>query len=185
METFQAMNKRASLKKRLSSRPVEKEKLNKVLEAARIAPSGRNRQPWRLIVVQDKKTIQNLAARAFSEANVQVKDAPVIIVICANPADAIAMHGREYYLFDCALAMENILLAATDLGLATNAMTGVDEDQVKKILGIPGEVRFVATTPLAYPAGNSYDEAAKEKLGERTRLELKDMVYSNAWGKPY
>lgn len=185
METFDAIKKRASLKKRLSSREVEQGKILKVLEATRVAPSGRNKQPWRLIVVNDKKTIETLTSRAFSEANAMVKEAPVIVVMCANPGDALVTHGRDYYLFDCGLAVENMLLAATDLGLATNAMTGVDEDELKKILGIPNEVRFVVATPLAYPAGDSYDKAAQEKLGERTRLSLQEMVYSNAWGKSF
>ena len=185
METFITINKRASLRKRLSSREVEQEKINKILEAVRVSPSGRNKQPWRLIVIKDKKTIETLVTKSFSEANIPAKEAPVIIIMCANPSDALVTHGRDYYLFDCGMAMENLLLAATDLGLATNAMTGLDEEELKKILGIPDEVRFVAATPLSYPAGDSYDEAAQEKLGERTRMSLQEMVYSNSWGKPF
>ena len=59
----------------------------------------------------------------------------------------------------------------------------LNEDELKKILGIPEEVRFVVATPVAYPAMDSYDEAAKEKLDQRTRKDLQELVYLNAWGK--
>ena len=81
------------------------------------------------------------------------------------------------------MAVENMLLAATDLGLLTHPMTGVNEDELKGILGIPFEVRFVAATPLAYPAEGSYEEAVKERQSQRTRKDLKELVYSNVWGK--
>lgn len=182
METLETINKRASLKTRLSPRNVEQEKIEKILHAARLAPSARNNQPWRFIVVKDKETIGTLASRAFSERNAVVREAPVIIIACANPSDDLIVGGREYYLFNVALAVENMLLAATDLGLVTHPMTGVDEDELKKVLGIPDEVRFVVATPLSYPAEGSYEEAAQERLSQRTRKDLRELVYWNAWG---
>ena len=116
--------------------------------------------------------------------NLMVREAPVIIIACANPSDDYVIGGREYYLFDVAMAVENMLLAATDLGLVTHPMAGVNEDELKRILGIPPEVRFVIATPVAYPAGGSYEEAAQEKLSQRTRKDLKEMVYVNDWGTP-
>lgn len=176
METLEAINKRASLKMHLSARDVEREKIVKILDAARLAPSARNRQPWRFIVVKDKEVIETLASRAFSEANLVVREAPVIIVACADPSDAV---------LDVALAVENMVLAATDLGLVTHLMGGLDGDELKNILGIPQEVRFVIATPLAYPAEGSYEEAARERLSQRTRKDLQELVYSNAWGRPF
>ena len=81
------------------------------------------------------------------------------------------------------MAVENMLLAATDLGLVTHAMRGVNEDELKKILSIPPEVEFVVATPVAYPAEGSYEKAATERLSQRTRKDLHDLVYSNTWGK--
>jgi len=185
METLEAIHKRASLKLRLSPRAVEQEKIDKVLEAARVAPSARNTQPWRFIVVTDRAIIENLVSRAYTETGQMVKEAPVIIVACANPSDDQTRDGKEYYMFDVALAIENLILAATDLGLVTHIMIAVNEDELKKILGVPPEVRFVAATPLSYPAGDSYDKAAEEKLGERTRKVLQEFAYTNTWeGKP-
>ena len=185
METSEAIDKRASLKTRISPRDVEQEKIAKILDAARLAPSAGNRQPWRFIVVKGRENVEPLVSRAFNEVNFAAKEAPVIIVACANPSDDVVVGGREYYVFDVALAVENMLLAATELGLATHLMTNLDEDELKKILGIPTEVRFVVATPLAYPAEGSYEEAAQERLSQRTRKDLKELVYLNAWGKSF
>lgn len=185
METLEAINRRASLKTHLSARDVEQEKIAKILDAARLAPSARNRQPWRFIVVRGREAVETLVSRAFSEVNQVVREAPVIIIACANPSDDMVTGGREYYLFNVGLAVENMLLAATDLGLVTHPMTGVNEDELKGILGIPHEVRFVIATPLAYPAEGIYEEAAQQRLSQRTRKDLQDLVYSNAWGEPF
>lgn len=185
METLEAINKRASLKTHLASREVENEKIARILEAARLAPSARNTQPWRFIVIKGKENVENVVDTAFMGMNQLVREAPVLIIACANPRDDDIHEGREYYLFDVGLAMENMLLAATDLGLVTHPMTAVYEDKLKEVLNIPAEVRFVVATPLAYPAEGSYEKAAREKLDQRTRKNPKEVVYSNEWGKPF
>jgi len=184
METLETISKRASLKPNFSEREVEKVKITKILEAARLAPSARNSQPWRFIVVSGKKKVENVVTKAFFGFNQAVKDAPVLIIVCANPKDDDIHEGREYYLFDVGLAVENMLLAATDLGLVTHPMTAVNEVELRKVLHIPEEVRFVVATPLAYPKGGSYEEAAQERLSQRTRKGLNEIVYSDVWGKP-
>jgi len=187
MEIFETIKMRASLKTKISPRKVEPEKVNKILDAARLAPSARNFQPWRFIVLNDKERIETLVKGAFAEGNSVFNKAPVIIVACANPEDGIARDGKEYYLHDVGMAMENMLLAATELGLVTHPATGLNENgeaELKRILGIPDEVRFVVATPVAYPDEGSYEEAAQERLNERTRKDLKEIVYLNAWGKP-
>lgn len=185
METLEAINMRASLKTHLSSRDVEPEKITRVLAAARVAPSASNRQPWRFVVVQGREAVDALVGGALSETNQMLRNAPVIIIACANPGDDAVIGGREYYLFDVAVAVENLLLAATDLGLVTHLIARVDEDKLKHILAIPGEVRFVIATPLAYPAEGSYVEAAKERLAQRIRKDLRELAYLNVWGQPF
>ena len=185
METLEAINKRASLKTHLSTRDVEREKIVKILGAARLAPSARNNQPWRFIVIKGKKNVETVVDKTFMGMNQVVREAPVLILACANPSDDDIHEGREYYLFDVGLAVENMLLAATDLGLVTHPMAAVHEDKLKKELHIPDEVRFVVATPLAYPAEGSYKEAAQEKLSQRTRKDPKEVVYTNEWGKPF
>jgi nitroreductase len=184
MDTLEAISKRASLKTHLSAREVEQEKISKVLEAGSLAPSGRNQQPWRFIVVKGKENVEKVVTTAFFEFSQVFKEAPVLIFLCANPGDDDIHEGREYYLFDSGLAFENLLIAATDLGLVTHPMSSVNEDKLKEALNIPDEVRFIAATPLSYPSADSYDEAAKEKLGNRTRKSLKEIAYSGKWGNP-
>ncbi|MFC1901855.1 nitroreductase family protein [Chloroflexota bacterium] len=185
METLDAIKKRASLKSRLSSREVEPEKINTILEAARLAPSARNMQPWRFIVLKDKAIIDKAVKAAFGQGNAPMGQAPVIIIACADPDDDVIRDGKEYYLHDVACAMQNLVLAATDLGLATHMAAGIDEAELKKVLGIPEKVRFVLATPVAYPSEGSYDEASRERLGERTRKEMKEITFLNGWGQPF
>ena len=184
MDTMETIRKRASLKAHLSPRGVEPEKINKILDAARMAPSGRNMQPWRFIVVRGKEKVENLVTRAFSEANQVAKAAPVIIVACASPREDIG-GGRDNSLFDVGLAVENLLLAATDLGLVTHTMRGINQDELKRLLHIPDDVGFVVATPLAYPTEGSYAEAAQERLRSRTRKSLNEVAYSNVWGESF
>jgi nitroreductase len=133
-------------------------------------------------VVQDRHTIEKLT-QAFSESNHVIIDAPVILIACARAGDDVIRDGREYYLFDVGLAVGNMILAATNLGLVTHLMTAFDEVQVKQILHIPEDVRVVVATPLAYPVEASYDEASQERLSMRTRKCLDELVYYNNWNE--
>jgi nitroreductase len=112
-----------------------------------------------------------------------IRQAPVIIIACARPGDDVMHDGKEYYLFDVGMGVANMLLAATDLGLVTHLMAAFDEGEVKRILHIPDDVRVVIATPLAYPLEASYNEAAKERLGQRTRKDLKEVAYFNKWSE--
>jgi nitroreductase len=184
METFEVMRKRCSLKTHLSPKEIKQEVINKIIEAACLAPSARNSQPWRFVVVTGKENVENVVTKAFFEFNRVVKEAPALILACANPSDDDIHEGREYYLYDVGMAVENMLLAATDLGLVTHPMTAVNEDELRRVLQIPDKVRFIVATPLAYPREGSYDEAAREKLSQRTRKGLKEVAYLNRWGTP-
>jgi nitroreductase len=181
METLQAIQKRCSLKGHCSGKEIEAEKLNKVLEAARWAPSAHNYQPWHFIVVQGRQAVETLVDGAFSEKNWVARSAAAIIVVCAKPGEDVIEAGKEYYLFDLGLAVENLLLAATDQGLVTHLILRFDEAKVRQILQIPEEFRVVIVTPLAYPAEGSYDSAAQERLGERTRKLPGEVVHYNKW----
>jgi nitroreductase len=78
--------------------------------------------------------------------------------------------------------VQNLLLAATDRGLATHLIASFDEAAVKRVLRIPDDVRVVVLTPLAWPDAASYEEAAAERLSQRTRLPLEEVVFEGAWG---
>jgi len=170
MNVFDAIRKRRSIRK-YKETGVEQEKLNTVLEAARLAPSATNKQPWAFIVVTDPHVKEQLRSSYDEEWFIK---APVIIVGCAVPDQAWRRNdGEEYWMVDVAIAMQNIVLAATELGLGTCWIADFDEKAAKEALRIPEDVRVVAMTPLGYP-----DEEKGPVMG---RKPLNSIVHYNQW----
>ena len=130
---------------------IEEEKLNYILDAFRLAPSAKNLQPWKLVVVKNNKIIKDLAIACNNQTFLE--EAPVIIAACANEQEAYGVMGgyMNSYPIDIALALEHLILAATEQGLGTCWIGAFKEQLVKDILGVPDEVRVVALTPLGYP----------------------------------
>ena len=170
MDVFEAVKTRRSTRK-YKDTTVEKEKLSKVLEAARLAPSAANHQPWSFIVVSDKTIRQSL----FSAYSRQwFVDAPIIIVACGFPDKGWRRKdGEKYYPIDVAIAMQNLILAAHEMGLGTCWIAAFDEKKVKKALDIPKNVRVIAMTPLGYP------DEVKGPITERKSLE--EIIHYNKW----
>ncbi len=164
MDVFQAIQSRRSVRA-YQDREIEKEKLDKVLEAARLAPSANNRQEWKFIVVKNKDTRERIAEAASSQAF--VGQAPVVIVACATETQSIMTCGQLRYTVDVSIAMSFMILQAQELGLGTCWIGAFDESGVKEILDIPDDIRVVAMTPLGYP---SQDPAA------RPRKEVEQIV---------
>jgi len=182
METLDAIRLRCSLKTKLLDREVSPDAVEAVLRAACLAPSARNTQPWRFVVVRGRAAIDALADEALPEASAVIRRAPVILAACARPSDGAVVGDRPYYLYDVGSAVQNLLLAATDLGLVTHLIASFDEAALKRVLAIPDDVRVVVLTPLAHPDAASYAEAAAERLSQRTRLPYDEVVFEHAWG---
>ncbi len=170
MNVFEAIRKRSSVRNFLD-KSIEEDVLISVLEAGRLAPSAKNRQEWRFIVVRDL----DLKRKIGEAANEQgfVGEAPVILVACGVTDGYIMTCGQPSYPIDVAIALDHISLAATELGLGTCWIGAFNEDKVKDILGIPKEVRVVELMPIDYPVFNS----AKEK----NRLPLDKIVKYDKW----
>jgi nitroreductase len=157
--------------------PVPKNVLQRILKMASHAPSWGNRQCWRFIVVDDptnkafisKETADPRLAQACEEA-------PCLIVLCAVPSESLSDNGIDYYVFDAALAMENLVLAAATEGLGTCILGSYHEGKIKRLLGVPKAVRVVAITPLGYPA---------ETPVPTSRKPLSEQTYRNGWGSSY
>jgi nitroreductase len=170
MGVFEIIRKRRSIRL-YEEKPVKQEKLNRVLEAGRLAPSADNRQPWRFIVATDEKIKEKLRAAYDEEWFVS---APVIIIGCAVPKEAwVRMDGQEYWMVDVAIAMQNMILVATELSLGTCWIADFDEEAARKALKLPHSVRIVAMTPLGYPA--------EEKRPVRNRKSLSEIVHYDSW----
>ncbi len=131
---------------------IEEEKLNYVLQAFRKAPSAKNLQPWKLVVVKNKKIINDLAIACNNQTFLE--EAPILIAACAKEDEAYGTMGgyMNSYPIDISLALEHLILAATEQGLGTCWIGAFKEQLVKDILKVPENVKVVALTPLGYPA---------------------------------
>ncbi len=151
--------------------PVEKEKLERVLDAARLAPSARNMQEWRFIVVRARETREALRDAANNQAF--VAEAPIVIAGCANKSDHVMRCGQPSYPIDVAIATAHLVLAAAAEGLGTCWIGAFDENEVRRILMIPSDIRVVELLTLGYPT----DSAAAAK----NRLPLREIVRYDRW----
>jgi len=149
MDVFSAMSQRRSIRA-YQDRAVEEEKLLRVLEAGRLAPSAKNRQEWRFIVVKDLETRRKLVSAAMGQKFIE--QAPVTLVGCAVDTDYYMPCGQLAYTVDVSIAFSFMMLEATELGLGTCWLGAFYEDVVKDILNIPDAMRVVAMMPLGYPA---------------------------------
>jgi nitroreductase len=159
--------------------PVEPEKLRACLEAARVAPSAHNTQPWRFIVVDDPTIKNRLAAAAFSGIYTSSKfaaRAPIILVLLARPGGAAAKVGSKlqripFHLIDMGIAGEHVVLQAEELGLATCWMGWFSYRKVRKVLEIPRTFKIIALMPLGY--------AEKRPTREPPRKTYEEVVVFN------
>jgi nitroreductase len=128
---------------------VEREKIRKVLDAARLSPSADNRQEWKFIIVTDNQTKAKLAGTTLGQPF--LAQTPVIIVACATQTDHIMLCGQSAYTMDVAIACAYMTLQATELGLGTCLVSAFREYEVKTILNIPEHYRVVSMMPMGYP----------------------------------
>jgi len=168
MTVFEAIQKRYSCRA-YQDRPVEREKLDKIFESARQAPSAKNLQDWRFVVITDKKRKQQAAdctnqAKAFGQAG-------AMIAACSVCKDTMRC-GQQIAPIDVAIALEHIALMATELGLATCWIGSFDTEKVRQVLEIPGNVAIIELMALGYPANGGK---------QTTREPMKNIVCYDKW----
>jgi nitroreductase len=192
MDVFQAIHTRRTVRK-FSDRELEWDKVAQVLEAGKAAPSAGNLQPWKFIVVADKAK-----KRALADASLQqwwLETAPILIVVVADVERTKQFYGirgeRLYSIQDCSAAAQNMLLAATALGVGSAWISAFEEEAVNRALGIPTEARAQAIIALGYqseepkeaPKNPLYNVVFLEKFGNRVRDPLRSYFgqYSHIW----
>jgi nitroreductase len=129
--------------------PIEKEKLDRVIEAARLAPSAKNLQDWRFVIVTDEKLRKDVAMACNEQ--MFIATAPAVIIGCSN-SDYTLRCGLKIASIDVSIAMEHIALAATAEGLATCWIGSFYPEKLKPVVGIPDRVEIVEVMPIGYPA---------------------------------
>ena len=167
MECLDLLFQRRSIRK-YKHQDIPDDILKLILNAARLAPSAHNRQPWHFIVVKDRALRKELSQWRWSKFLIE---APVVIVGCGNP-----MKSSKYWMIDVAIALQNLVIAATLLGLGTCWIGDFKEEIVKELLRIPNEWRVVALIAVGYP-DESPESPRKKPLSIITSL--------NYFGNPF
>lgn len=169
MDVFEAIKNRRSIRA-FERKPVSEEHVEKLIDAARHAPSAGNIQPWEFVIVRSREVKQQLSVAALNQ--VFIEEAPVVIVVCANEARSGQGYGSRgvnlYCIQDTAAATENMLLAAYALGLGACWVGAFREEMVRKVLNTPTHVRPVAIIPVGYPS---------KKPTPRRRRALEEVVH--------
>jgi len=195
VELFEAIKSRRSIR-RYTSDPVDDKKVEAILEAGRWAPSWANTQCWRFIVIRDPeikaKVADTLAKIKLPDkvmenpATAAIKTVPVVIVVCAEIGKSGSKPGPgggggeyitdkgDWFMFDTALAVQNMVLAAHALGLGTVIIGAFDAVQAEKVLGVPEGYRVVILFPVGVP-----DQEGKAP----PRKELSEITIRDRWGK--
>jgi len=159
MTVLEAIRRRYSCRA-YQDKPVEQDKLDSVFEAARLAPSAKNTQDWRFVVVTDKE-IKRQVAETTNRPDVFEK-AGAIVAACSN-SDDVMRCGQAIGPIDVAIALEHIALQAAELGLATCWIGSFYTDKVREILDIPADVAIIELMALGYPA-DSKKEPQREPM---------------------
>ena len=150
MKVLDVIRKRYSCRA-YQEKSIEQDKLDIILEAARLAPSAKNTQDWRFVVVTDRD-MKSQVAGTTNRPEVFEK-AGAIITACSN-SDDVMRCGQAIGPIDVAIALEHISLQAADLGLGTCWIGSFDADKVRQILAIPDDLIIVELMALGYPAGS-------------------------------
>lgn len=169
MDVFEAIKNRRSIRE-YTGKDVSKDLIEKLIDAARMAPSAGNTQPWEFMVIRNPQTKQKIAEAALGQKSIET--APVVIVVCANLQRSASRYGGRgetlYCLQDTAAAVENLHLAAHSLGLGTVWVGAFNEAEVEEIFQLPPQVRPVAIIPVGYPA---------DKPNSPPRRDLQNIIH--------
>ena len=173
MEFYDVIKTRRSIRQ-YKSTEIPEDVLNRVLEAARIAPSGSNRQPWKYILIKNPELRKKIAT--LSGGQPWIAEAPIVVVACGSDIkyDRGGYMGEMSFLIDSAIGLTHLILAAREEGLGTCWIGLFDNDSIKELLEIPPGWNVVGVTPLGYPKDSTWTFPGKRK-------EIKEIVSVDEW----
>ena len=170
MNIYELIKKRKSVRN-YKPKAVEKEKLERILNSALLAPSAKNKQEWRFVVVSDKEKREKLSIAAKNQNS--LSEAPIVIACCAETDNYEMTCGQKSYPIDLSIIIDHITLLAVEEGLGTCWIGAFHENEAKKILDIPDNVRIVELLTLGYPS----DDSIKKK----NRLSFNEVIKYEKW----
>ena len=168
MNVYEAIRTRYSVRGYLPT-PVTDEQVNRVLEAARLAPSSSNRQDWRFIVIHDAGRREQLAQAAGNQ--MWIAGAPVIIAAIGTNPSSVMTCGLPRYAVDVSIAITHMMLAAVEEGLGTCWIGMFSQDRVREILGVNQDCVVVTIMPLGHPHGGTVPAKSRKRLEDVVRYE--------------
>lgn len=182
MKTFMDLVKTRFSVRAYRNERVEKEKIERCLEAARLAPSGCNAQPWHFIVAEEPELVKSLAEKTlltFTKLNRFVAQAPVIVAVVGERPNITSQIGsvlkdKQFYLIDLGIAAEHFCLQAVEEGLGTCLLGWFNEKAVGKHLNVPKGKRVLFLISLGYPE--------KNEVPEKRRKDFDSIVSWNGYG---
>jgi nitroreductase len=170
----------------ISDQPVEKEKLDRIFEAMRWAPSSFNEQPWRIVYAtkDNSEAFENLASLLL-EGNAWAKNAYVLMLICSTEKFTRNDKHNVHHAYDTGAAVANMLVEATDLGLVAHQMAGFDSDRAPKIVDLPEGVEPLTMMALGYygEIETLKEDWQKREASERSRKPVSELVFKGKWPK--
>ncbi|MDI3547744.1 MAG: hypothetical protein PWR10_1396 [Halanaerobiales bacterium] len=171
MNIYELIEKRRSIRSYLPKK-VEEEKLKRILNAGRLAPSGKNAQAWKFIVTRRSELKEALVEACKGQKF--IAEADCIITVCVDESKVYQQHGAYMtsFMADGTIALQQMILAATEEGLGTCWIGAFFEDKVREVLKVPEPYRIIGLTPLGYSAVEGK---------ERGRKELKEVVVWETW----
>jgi nitroreductase len=171
MEVLEAIETRRSIRK-YKPEPIPDGDLKKILEAARLAPSAGNRQPWRFVVVRDAETKRKMGEAARNQT--WISDAGTVVAALAMPKDHPEVYAR-WVERDVMTAVEHMVLAAWSLGYGTCWIGAFHEDRVKELLGIPEDMTVINLLPIGVP---------DQSPDARGRKPISEIFHDDKYGAP-
>jgi len=170
-------------KRALSEKKIPDEVIGRIMTAATFAPSCFNKQSWRFLLATDDEALTKVRD-AMSDGNYWAKKAPVVVVVATNPEFGCQLKDRrDYAVFDCGLAVENLMLQGFREGVYTHAIAGYDPLKVKASFGIPDDYIIIALVVLGYPGDDtSLSEKHRDlEHSERNRKPEAEVICYNRW----
>jgi glutaredoxin-dependent peroxiredoxin len=187
MEVGEAVIKRRATRA-FDTRSVPADVVTELIESMRLSPSCNNNQPWRVIVACDQASLDAIKG-SLPKGNSWALKAPLIFVVCARLDDDCKLADRrDYYLFSTGLAVGEMMLRATGLGLIAHPIAGYDVLSLKKKLEIPDDQVLITLVMCGYPGTDVSMLSEKQLLAEKERPPRKPVgenFYNGHWGKPW
>ncbi len=187
METqFLDLLKKRSAFRAISPEPLEQAHKKALMEAAQLSASCMNHQPWRFLVLDDPEALEK-GREALAPGNDWARTAPLLIIgFSRKDLDCHMGDGREYYLFDLGMAVQNILLQATELGLVARPMAGFQPDLIRKSFQIPEDFTVMILIAVGAPGDLSTLNEKQQAVSRsaRVRRPLEDNFFLNRFPPP-